>query len=154
MKISSLFILKSSTARSYGTLIGMCLIFSFPSCNFNQSKNPMIGNWYGFEADSTYYELYVNDTLIVLHNQVLGPIGYDYKLQNNLLVVSNKAGMERTWQILDDGKDAFTLSDSLETIRYTRLEVTEDFFKSVQDSVSYEAFKKGFFQRFSDKTRK
>lgn len=113
----------------------------------------MIGNWYGFEEDSTYYELYVNDSLIVLHHPQIGPIGYDYHIEGNLLVVSNEAGMERIWQVLDDTKDAFTLTDSLESIRYTRLDLPIGFFKSIQDSVAYQEFKKGFLNRFSNKNK-
>lgn len=113
----------------------------------------MLGNWYGYEEDSTYYELYVNDSLIVLHHQKIGPVGYDYTIDGNLLVVSNEAGMERVWQILDDTGDAFTLTDSLQSIKYTRLGIPLDFFKSIQDSISYKEFKKEFQNRFSGKNK-
>lgn len=134
-------------------VIGMMSIFIFSSCNFNKNVNPLFGNWYGFEQDSTYYELYVNDTLIVLHHHNIGPIGYDYQIDENHLVVSNEAGMERVWQVLDESKDAFTLRDSLEYIRYIRLDLSEDFFKSIQDSISYQEFKKGYLKRFSDRNK-
>jgi hypothetical protein len=113
----------------------------------------MLGNWYGFEEDSTYYELYVNDSLIVLHHHEIGPIGYDYRVEDNLLVVSNEAGIERVWRITDDNNDSFTLSDSLESIRYSRLEIPKDFFLSIKDSLSYSEFKKEFLNRFSKKSK-
>ena len=111
----------------------------------------MLGNWYGFEEDSTYYELYVNDSLIVLHHHQIGPIGYDYHIEGNLLVVSNEAGMERIWQVSEDNHNTFTLTDSLESIRYKRLELPKDFFLSIKDSLSYSEFKKEFLNRYSKK---
>ncbi len=153
MKIRLRLLYKTPMFLSKVLAMGMMSIFIFPSCNFNKNKNPMIGNWYGFEEDSTYYELYVNDSLIVLHHPQIGPIGYDYHIEGNLLVVSNEAGMERIWQVLDDTKDAFTLTDSLESIRYTRLDLPIGFFKSIQDSVAYQEFKKGFLNRFSNKNK-
>ena len=132
-------------------IIGIVSIFMFSSCSFSESKNPMLGNWYGFEEDSTYYELYVNDSLIVLHHHQIGPIGYDYHIEGNLLVVSNEAGMERIWQVSEDNHNTFTLTDSLESIRYKRLELPKDFFLSIKDSLSYSEFKKEFLNRYSKK---
>lgn len=153
MEIRLRHLFKKPVFYTNALAVGLISIFIFPSCNFNKNKNPLLGNWYGFEQDSTYYELYVNDTLIVLHHHHIGPIGYDYQIDENLLVVSNEAGMERVWQVLDESKDAFTLRDSLESIRYLRLELSEDFFKSIQDSLSYQDFKKGYLKRFSDKNK-
>ncbi|MCH6201942.1 hypothetical protein MMU07_20355 [Aquiflexum sp. LQ15W] len=128
-------------------------IFMFSSCSFTETKNPMLGNWYGFEMDSTYYELYVNDSLIVLHHHQIGPIGYDYHVEGNLLVVSNEAGMERIWQVSEGNYDTFTLTDSLESIRYKRLDLPKDFFLSIKDSLSYSEFKKEFLNRYSKKNK-
>lgn len=134
-------------------VFGTVSFFLISSCNFTQTKNPMLGNWYGFEEDSTYYELYVNDTLIVLHHHQIGPIGYDYAIDGNLLVVSNDAGMERIWQVSEELKDTFTLTDSLESIRYSKLELPKDFFLSIKDSLSYREFKKEFLNRYSRKNK-
>ncbi|MCL6261635.1 hypothetical protein M3O96_21235 [Aquiflexum sp. TKW24L] len=153
MEIRPKLLFKISICRPNVLALGMLSVFIFASCNFNKNKNPMLGNWYGYEEDSTYYELYVNDSLIVLHHQNIGPMGYDYTIDGNLLVVSNEAGMERVWQVLDDTEDTFTLTDSLESIKYTRLSDPMDFFKSIQDSVSYKEFKKGFYSRFSGKNK-
>lgn len=153
MEMRLWLLFKTPMFRSKVLAIGMVSVFLFSSCNFKSNKNPILGNWYGYEEDSTYYELYVNDSLIVLHHEQIGPIGYDYQMQGRLLVVSNGAGIERIWQVLDEGKEAFTLTDSLESIRYTRLDLPSDFFQSIQDSVSYREFKKGFQGRFSTKNR-
>jgi hypothetical protein len=153
MKIRFRLLFKTTVILSRLMAIGMMSVFIFSSCNFNKNKNPMLGNWYGYEADSTYYELYVNDSLIVLHHNQSGPVGYDYRIEDKILVVSNVAGMERVWQILDDNNDEFTLKDSLESIKYYRLDLTEDFFKSVQDSISYQNFKSGYSTRFSNKNK-
>lgn len=153
MKIRWPLFLKTSISASFGTAIGIMLIISLQSCNFNKPKNPLLGNWYGFESDSTYYELYINDSLIVLHHHEIGPVGYDYRMENNLLVVSNGAGMERIWQVSEVFKDSFTLTDSLESILYRRLDLPKDFFLSIKDSLSYREFKKEFLNRYSGKNK-
>lgn len=153
MEIRLWLIFKTSLFLTKALAMGLIFVFIFSSCNFNKNKNPMLGNWYGFEKDSTYFELYVNDTLIVLHHHHIGPVGYDYNVDEGFLVVSNVAGMERVWQVLDESKDAFTLKDSLESIRYSRLDLSDDFFKSIQDSITYQSFKKEFLNRFSIKNK-
>jgi hypothetical protein len=153
MKISFRLLFRNPMFKPYFWFVGILTAFTFSSCNFSDTKNQMLGNWYGFEEDSTYYELYVNDSLIVLHHHEIGPIGYDYRVEDNLLVVSNEAGIERVWRITDDNNDSFTLSDSLESIRYSRLEIPKDFFLSIKDSLSYSEFKKEFLNRFSKKSK-
>ncbi|WP_194972831.1 hypothetical protein [Aquiflexum lacus] len=128
-------------------LLGLVLI----SCGEKEKDNPLFGNWYGFEQDSTYYELYINDTLIVLNHESIGPIGYDYFVQDNILIVSNAAGMERVWQMTAVEDDYFTLIDSLETITYFKIDLAQDFFKSIQDSLSYVEFQEGFTFRYLEK---
>lgn len=128
-------------------LLGLVLI----SCGEKEKDNPLLGNWYGFEQDSTYYELYINDTLIVLNHESIGPIGYDYFVQENILIVSNAAGMERVWQMTAVEKDYFSIRDSLETITYFKIDLPLDFFKSIQDSLSYVEFKEGFSSRYLEK---
>jgi hypothetical protein len=128
-------------------LLGLVLV----SCGEKEKDNPLLGNWYGFEQDSTYYELYINDTLIVLNHESIGPIGYDYFVQENILIVSNAAGMERVWQMTAVEDEYFILVDSLETITYFKIDLAQDFFKSIQDSLSYVEFQEGFTSRYLDK---
>lgn len=128
-------------------ILGLIII----SCGEKKTENPLLGNWYGFEQDSTYYELYINDTLIVLNHENIGPIGYDYLVQDHILIVSNAAGMERIWQMTEVEKEFFTIKDSLETISYFKINVPLDFFKSIQDSLLYAEFKEGFSSRYLEK---
>ncbi len=128
-------------------LLGLVII----SCGERDKNNALLGNWYGFEQDSTYYELYINDTLIVLNHENIGPIGYDYHVQENILIVSNAAGMERIWQITEIEKELFTIKDSLETITYFKIDIPLDFFESIKDSISYVEFKERFSLRYLDK---
>jgi hypothetical protein len=153
MKIRYIPHLYKTRVQQFFLIAAIFLFFFTYSCDFNKSKNPMLGNWYGFGEDSTYYELYVNDTLIVLHHKTLGPIGYDYSLEDNMLVVSNEAGIERIWQVNDAIKDTFTLTDSIESIHYQKLELPKDFFQSIRDSLSYREFKKEFLNRFSTRNK-
>ncbi|MCH6232635.1 hypothetical protein [Cognataquiflexum rubidum] len=153
MEIRPRLLFKISIFRPNVLALGMLSVFIFASCNFNKNKNPMLGNWYGYEEDSTYYELYVNDSLIVLHHLNIGPVGYDYTIDGNLLVVSNEAAMERIWRVSEDDGETFTLTDSLESIRYSRLELPKDFFLSIKDSISYREFKKEFMNRYSRKNK-
>lgn len=153
MKIRLKFLFKNPLFKPNFWVIGIVTAFTFSACNFSNNKNRMQGNWYGFEEDSTYYELYVTDSLIVLHHHEIGPIGYDYRVEDNLLVVSNEAGIERIWRITEDTDDSFTLTDSLESIRYSRMEIPKDFFLSIRDSLSYSEFKKEFLERFSKRNK-
>ncbi|WP_373492621.1 hypothetical protein [Aquiflexum sp.] len=134
--------------KLFGLILLGLVVFS---CGGKEKESPLFGNWYGFEQDSTYYELYINDTLIVLNHENIGPIGYDYQIHENILIVSNAAGMERIWLLEDLEKEFFTIKDSLETITYFKLEVPLDFFKSIQDSSSYAEFKDGFTSRYVEK---
>ncbi|SMD41733.1 hypothetical protein SAMN00777080_0263 [Aquiflexum balticum DSM 16537] len=131
--------------------LGLVVSVSLLSCG-QKEKNPLLGNWYAFEQDSTYYELYVNDTLIVLNNDNIGPIGYDYMIKENMLYISNDAGMERIWKMNEISDNYFIIEDRLESIKYYRLDLPIDFFLSIQDSVSYAEFKMGFGSRFEDNT--
>lgn len=131
--------------------VGLLVSISFFSCN-QKEKNPLLGNWYGFEKDSTYYELYINDTIIVLNNYNTGPIGYEYITKENMLYVSNAAGMERIWKMTEINEDYFVIEDRLESIKYYRLDLPLDFFVSIQDSVTYAEFKIGFTSRFGENT--
>ena len=153
MKIRLQLLLKNPLFKSNFWVVGIVTAFTFSACNFSNTKNRIQGHWYGFEEDSTYYELYVNDSLIVLHHHEIGPIGYDYRVEDNLLVVSNEAGIERIWRISEDNNDSFTLTDSLESIRYNRMEIPKDFFLSIRDSLSYSEFKKEFLKRFSKRNK-
>lgn len=128
-------------------LLGM-IIFS---CGKKENDNPLLGNWFGFEQDSTYYELYINDTLIVLNHENIGPIGYDYQIQDSILIVSNAAGMERIWQMTKIDQELFSIKDSLESITYYRMNTPIDFFNSIKDSISYAIFKEEFTARFEDR---
>lgn len=131
--------------------LGLVVSVSLLSCG-QKEKNPLLGNWYAFEPDSTYYELYVNDTLIVLNNDNIGPIGYDYMIKENMLYISNDAGMERIWKMNEISDNYFIIEDRLESIKYYRLDLPIDFFLSIQDSVSYAEFKMGFGSRFEENT--
>ncbi len=124
---------------------------SLPSC-VQKEKNPLLGNWYAFEQDSTYYELYVNDTLIVLNHYNIGPVGYDYMVKENMLYISNAAGMERIWKMNEITDSYFIIEDKVESIKYYRLDLPIDFFASIQDSITYAEFKKGFASRFEENT--
>ena len=57
MEIRPRLLFKISIFRPNVLALGMLSVFIFASCNFNKNKNPMLGNWYGYEEDSTYYEL-------------------------------------------------------------------------------------------------
>lgn len=127
------------------------LVLAIFSCGEKEKDNPLLGNWYGFEQDSVYYELYINDTLIVLNHEIIGPIGYDYLIQENILIVSNAAGMERIWQMTEVGEKSFTIKDSLEIITYFKMEIPLDFFSSIQDSITYATFKDGFALRYQER---
>lgn len=130
-------------------VLGLFVSISLLSCA-KKEKNPLLGNWFAFEQDSTYYELYINDTLIVLHNNDIGAVGYDYLIKENMLYISNAAGMERIWKMNEITEDYFVLEDRLESIKYYRLGLPIDFFASIQDSISYAEFKRGFASRFEE----
>lgn len=138
------FLLKGflgNLAISLGVLI-------LASCGSGDAEN-IQGNWYSFDRDSVYFELYINDTMIVLNQQPIGPIGYDYALQDGKLIVSNAVGMERIWQIRDIKSETMTLQDSLETLQYSRLRLNKDFFSSLRDSSGYREFSENFKTRFA-----
>jgi hypothetical protein len=137
---------------SFFLFLGLLVSISLLSCN-QKEKNPLFGNWYAFEQDSTYYELYVNDTLIVLNNENIGPIGYDYMIKENMLYISNAAGMERIWKMNEISDNYFIIEDRLESIKYYRLDLPLDFFVSIQDSSAYGAFKNAFNLRFEEKKK-
>ena len=135
---------QSRFSNFFWPIIFGSLVFS---CGKNENNNPLLGNWYGFEQDSTYYELYINDTLIVLNHENIGPIGYDYSIQEKILIVSNAAGMERIWQMTEIDKEYFIIRDSLESITYYRMDLPLDFFDSIKDSLNYANFKEAYNTR-------
>jgi hypothetical protein len=71
-------------------------------------------------------------------------------IKENMLYISNDAGMERIWKMNEISDNYFIIEDRLESIKYYRLELPIDFFVSIQDSVTYAEFKMGFASRFEE----
>lgn len=112
-------------------------------------KQQIQGDWYSFDKDSAYFELYINDTMIVLNQFQNGPVGYDYAVEGNKLIVSNAAGMERIWRVAEIRSETMKLSDSLESLHYSRLKLSKSFFNSLADSLSFREFSENFKTRYS-----
>lgn len=112
------------------------------------------GDWYSFDKDSAYFELYINDSMIVLNQFQIGLVGYDYELMGDKLIVSNAAGMERIWTIEEISPETMKLTDSIETFTYARLRLTQTFFNSLADSSGFREFSETFKTRHSLHSKK
>jgi hypothetical protein len=134
-------------------LFTLAIAFILLSCqSSNQEK--IKGDWYSFESDSTYFELYINDTMIVLNNENYGPVGYDYEVKGDKLFVSNSVGMERVWTMEEISSESMKLTDSLESLRYLRLDLGKSFFNSLSDSISFREFLEDYATRSAVHSKK
>jgi hypothetical protein len=131
----------------------MATVFLLLSCNASE-KQQIQGDWYSFDKDSVYFELYINDTMIVLNQPQIGPVGYDYEVKDDKLIVSNSVGMERIWKLEEITSASMTLSDSLERLQYSRLNLEKSFFNSLGDSASFRVFSENFNTRFAVHSKK
>lgn len=115
-------------------------------------ENPLSGNWYGFDADSLYYELYISDTMIILNHETMGIAEYVYERDGNRLITTTPLFFERIWTFEELNDSLFIISDTLERHHYKKLDIPHDFFKSVGDSIALQDFKEAFIMRIKSKT--
>ncbi len=130
-------------------LIILFLFISFTSCKKEKEDNPLVGNWFGFDSDSLYYELYITDTIIILNHESMGIAEYGYEKDGKKLITITPLFFERFWAFEELNDSVFIISDTLERHHYRKLEIPIDFFKSIQDSVEMQNFKEGFAERLS-----
>ena len=129
-------------------LSSLMFIFIFlASCKSDKPKNELEGNWYGFDADSSYYELYISDTLIILNHENMGIAEYSFQKEGNRLITTTPLFFERVWTIEDLNDSVFVISDTLETNYYRKIFEPLDFFGSIQDSLKFSNFKGNFSER-------
>ena len=132
-------------------LSSVLFIFLFMvSCKTDKPKNELEGNWYGFDSDSSYYELYISDTLIILNHENMGIAEYLYHRDGDKLITTTPLFFERVWTLEDLSDSIFILSDTLETHHYHRILEPLNFFESIYDSLDYISFK----EKFSERTKK
>jgi hypothetical protein len=129
-------------------LFHLLFVFLFLlSCKPDKPKNELEGNWYGFDSDSLYYELYISDTLIILNHENMGIAEYMYERDGNKLITITPLFFERIWDLDEVSDSFFILSDTLETHRYHRINEPFDFFGSITDSLGYISFKEKYSER-------
>ena len=126
----------------------LAIFFLLLSCTASENEQ-IQGDWYSFDKDSAYFELYINDTMIVLNQPNIGPVGYDYEVKDDRLIVSNSVGMERIWKLEKITSASMTLTDILERLQYSRLNLETSFFNSLGDSTSFREFSENFNTRFA-----
>ncbi|RZS95944.1 hypothetical protein [Cecembia calidifontis] len=127
------------------------IFFLLVSCKKEESSNGLIGNWYGFDPDSLYYELYISDTLIILNHENMGLVEYTYERDGQRLITTTPLFFERVWNLETLNDSIFIIRDTLETHLYRRLDISPGFFESMNDSAGYYSFKEGFMERIQRK---
>lgn len=123
------------------------LLMGFVACKSDRSENKLLGNWYGFDMDSAYYELYIEDTLIILNHEKLGLAEYVYERDENRLITTTPLFFERVWNLDTLTDSTIVISDTLEVHRFQRLQLDIDFFSSIKDSLEYYRFRQDFIAR-------
>ncbi|MFC0261461.1 hypothetical protein [Fontibacter flavus] len=123
------------------------IIILLASCKPKTEPNLLLGNWYGFDQDSAYYELYISDSLIILNHENMGFAEYSYKKDGTKLITTTPLFFERVWNLDSVNDSIFILSDTLETHHYYRIDTPMDFFGSLKDSMEFAGFKEGFISR-------
>ena len=58
------------------------------TCSFNKSKSSIIGNWYFFDKDMNYKELYIDNSYITLCDEKLMTYTYKYTLVDDSLFIN------------------------------------------------------------------
>jgi hypothetical protein len=133
--------------KSTRVLYILFLAFLVVSCKKEKEENLLVGNWYGFDSDSIYYELYISEDLIVLNHENLGLAEYSYEKVGDKLITVTPLFFERVWTFQDLNDSVFVITDTLEKHHYKRLHISHDFFKSIQDSIELQQFKDAFIAR-------
>ncbi|TVP50582.1 MAG: hypothetical protein EA341_07205 [Mongoliibacter sp.] len=123
------------------------LLLGTAACKADKSDNKLLGNWYGFDADSAYYELYIKDTLIILNHEKLGIAEYVYEKDGDKLITTTPLFFERVWSLDTLTDSIVVISDSLGVRKFQRMDIEVDFFKSLNDSTEYYRFRENFVLR-------
>jgi hypothetical protein len=123
------------------------LLLGTAACKADKSDNKLLGNWYGFDADSSYYELYIKDTLIILNHEKLGIAEYFYEKDGDKLITTTPLFFERVWSLDTLTDSTVVISDSLGVRKFQRMDIEVDFFKSLNDSMEYYRFRENFVLR-------
>lgn len=118
------------------------------SCKKKVEENPLLGNWYGFDGDSIYYELYISEEVIVLNHENQGLAEYAYERHDDKLITVTPLFFERVWTFKELNDSVFVITDTLERHHYKRLQIPHDFFKSLSDSTELQEFKEAFVARY------
>ncbi|PRY89182.1 hypothetical protein CLW00_103304 [Mongoliibacter ruber] len=123
------------------------LLLIIVSCKPDKPDNKLMGNWYGFDTDSAYYELYIKDTLIILNHENLGLAEYVYELDDNKLITTTPLFFERVWNVDSLTDSTFVISDTLGVHHFQKMHVDVDYFQSMSDSLQYYRFREDFVAR-------
>lgn len=117
------------------------------ACKPEKSENRLLGNWYGFDADSSYYELYISDTVIILNHEKLGLAEYVYEKDEDKLVTTTPLFFERVWNLDTLTDSIVVISDTLETHHFFKMIDEIDYFSSLKDSLEFYQFREAFITR-------
>ncbi|MEB2778777.1 hypothetical protein U3A58_00100 [Algoriphagus sp. C2-6-M1] len=121
-------------------------------CRQNKARNDISGNWWSIQQDSTYSELYINDSELVFNHESYGPIPRKFKSSFDSIYIYNlkddKAG---TWRIIDNSDSILILANQEEEHKFHRLNLPKSYFESYEDSLAWQSFEEAFFIRHMKK---
>ncbi|MBW3469012.1 hypothetical protein [Arthrospiribacter ruber] len=123
------------------------IFLTFLACKPEKTDNRLLGNWYGFDADSSYYELYISDTVIILNHEKLGLAEYVYEKDGDKLVTTTPLFFERVWNLDSLTDSTVVISDTLEVHHFFKMHYEVDYFSSLRDSIEFYRFREAFITR-------
>jgi hypothetical protein len=131
--------------RRYFVLCFLILL----GCSKKISKDQIIGNWWSIEEDSTYSEVYVNGAEWVINHESYGPIGYQYKLTDDSLFISDSMNSRlRIWKIVRSSSSSLVIKSNMAERKLYKFKLNNSYFGALNDSVAYDNFEQEFIYRY------
>jgi hypothetical protein len=103
--------------------IFVLLIYGFVQMLFvtECGKPNLKGNWYFFDKDSLYIEVYINDSFVTLNHPLAGLATNQYLEKNGSIVLSDNQLPVDTIKILRRHADSIMLLTNLDTLKLFRI---------------------------------
>lgn len=126
------------------------LILSFTlGCKQGKTNKDISGNWWSKQADSTYFELYINEDEYVFNHESYGTIPRKYQHHLDSIYIYNfeneKLG---AWRIVDSSDSTLVLSNLQEKYKLNRINIPKSYFESYKDSLDWKSFEEEFHLRY------
>ena len=128
------------------------ILFFSEGCKQRKFYKDISGNFWSKQEDSTYFELYINDSEFVINHESYGPIPRKYKYLSDSIYIFNFENVElEVWRIVDYSDSILVLGNQQGEYKLKKMNLPKSYFESYKDSLYWGIFKEEFHIRYMKK---